>query len=154
MKTKLTYIASVILTISILMLAGCGSTSGGGGGSKEPEPFTLGEYTYKLDQIKKTADGYEVSLLIEGDSAPIIISNGAAQSGVDVMLASGDQTFSFSQASFSVLTDDEKEGEFGAKALFTFSVPSDVDVLDKAVVTDSSSKDSIELDLTGVTIEE
>ena len=151
MRTKFTFLVSVVLTISVLILAGCGS---GSGGSKEPEPFTLGEYTYKLDQIKKTSDGYEASLLIKGDSAPIIITNGAAQSGVDMTLASGDKTFSYSQASFSVLADDEKVGEFGAKAVFTFSVPSDADALDKAVVTDTSSQDSTEIDLTGVAIEE
>ncbi|MBR0342302.1 MAG: hypothetical protein IJH64_08675 [Oscillospiraceae bacterium] len=154
MKRKLSLIMSVILTMSLLMLVGCGSESGGGGGSKEPEPFTLGEYTYKLDQVRKTADGYEASLLIEGDSAPIIITNGVARSGVDMMLASGDKTYSYSQAGFSVLADDEKVGEFGAKAVFSFVIPSDLDAPDKAVVTDSSSGDSTEIDITGITIEE
>lgn len=151
MRTLLKTLLAAAMIMVLLVMGGCGS---GSGGAKEPEPFTLGDYTYKIEKIKKTADGYEVSLLIEGDSAPVIITNGAARSGVDMELASGDKTFSFSQASFSVLGEDEKVGDFGARASFSFSVPDGSDAPDKAVVTDASSGDSTEVDLSGIKIEE
>ena len=151
MRALMKTLLAAVMIMTLLMTGGCGS---GSGSAKEPEPFTLGDYTYKIEKIKKTADGYEVSLLIEGDSAPVIITNGAARSGVDMELASGDKTFSFSQASFSVLGEDEKVGDFGARASFSFSVPDGSDAPDKAVVTDASSGDSTEVDLSGIKIEE
>ncbi len=151
MRALMKTLLAAVMIMTLLVTGGCGS---GSGSAKEPEPFTLGDYTYKIEKIKKTADGYEVSLLIEGDSAPVIITNGAARSGVDMELASGDKTFSFSQASFSVLGEDEKVGDFGARASFSFSVPDGSDAPDKAVVTDASSGDSTEVDLSGIKIEE
>ena len=151
MRALMKTLLAAVMIMTLLVTGGCGS---GSGSAKEPEPFTLGDYTYKIEKIKKTADGYEVSLLIEGDSAPVIITNGAARSGVDMELASGDKTFSFSQASFSVLGEDEKVGDFGARASFSFSVPDDTDTPDKAIVSDASSGDSTEIDISGIKIEE
>ena len=151
MRALMKTLLAAVMIMTLLVTGGCGS---GSGSAKEPEPFTLGDYTYKIEKIKKTADGYEVSLLIEGDSAPVIITNGAARSGVDMELASGDKTFSSSQAGFSVLGEDKKVGNFGARASFSFSVPDGSDAPDKAVVTDASSGDSTEVDLSGIKIEE
>lgn len=151
MRVLLKTLLAVVMIMTLLVIGGCGLGSGSAG---EPEPFTLGDYTYKIEKIKKSSDGYEVSLLIEGDSAPVIITNGAARSGVDMELASGDKKFSFSQAGFSVLGEDEKVGDFGARASFSFSVPDGSDAPDKAIVTDASSGDSTEIDISGIKIEE
>lgn len=149
MKSRLSLLLAGIMVISLLMLAGCGS-----GGGKEAEPFTLGEYTYKLGTVKKTSEGYEVTLLIKGDSAPVIISNGATQSGVDAKLKAGDESYHYREIGFSILAEDEKEGEFGAKAEFRFDVPKDADEPDTLTVTNGSdSSESHDIDLSGIEIE-
>ena len=57
MKSLLKLLLPVVLLMTLLLMGGCGA--GSGGGSKEPEPFTLGDNTYKLEKVKKTSDGYE-----------------------------------------------------------------------------------------------
>ena len=147
MKLRISLVLSVFAVVALLMLAGCGS---GGSGSKEPEPFELGQYTYKLEKLKKTEDGYQLSLLIQGDSAPVIISNGATRSGVEAELKAGDKSYGYNQVGFSVLEKDKKVGDFGARAEFSFSVPEDA-TPDKAVITDGNdSSQSVELDVSGL----
>ena len=117
MKTRLLTLLSVVVITALLMLSGCGSGSKSGGSeAKEPEPFTLGGYTYKLERFGKTSGGYEASLLIEGDSAPVIITNGMTRAGVEMMLASGDKTFNYNEVSFAVLADDES-GRFRCQSV-------------------------------------
>ena len=147
MRARLNLVLLIMTAAILLMLGGCGS---GGSGSKEPEPFELGKYTYKLEKLKKTDEGYQLSLLIEGDSAPVIISNGATRSGVEAELKAGDKGYGFNQVGFSVLEKDKKVGDFGARAEFSFSVPEDV-TPDKAVITDGNdSSASVELDVSGL----
>lgn len=151
MKTRRNLAILVMVTAILFMLGGCGS---GGSGSKEPEPFELGQYTYKLDKVKKTDEGYQLSILIKGDSAPVIITNGATRSGIEAELKAGDKSYSYNQVGFSVLDKDEKVGDFGAKAEFSFSVPQGADTPDKAVITDGNDpSQSVELDLSGIVTE-
>ena len=147
MKAWKILLITVVTTAILLTLGGCGS---GGSGSNEPEPFELGQYTYKLDKLKKTDDGYQLTLLIQGDSAPVIITNGATRSGVEAELKAGDKSYGYNQVGFSVLEKDKKVGDFGAKAEFSFSVPEDA-TPDKAVITDGNdSSASVELDVSGL----
>ena len=162
MKKRISLVCVLMLAVSLL--AGCGSGSGGSGEkkSKEPEPFTLGEYTYKLGPIARNTEedtdseeAYTVTLLIEGDSAPVIISGGVTKAGVEVTLVSGDDTYNYTVAGFKALTEEEKEGEFGASAEFTFKIPKGTDFPEKAIVNDGSNpEEKTELDLSGVEIKE
>ncbi len=154
MKSRLSLFLAAIMVMSLFVFVGCGSGSGGSAG-KEPEPFTLGKYTYKLDTVKKSPEGYDVTILIEGDSAPVIISNGATQSGVEAELKAGDQSYHYNEVGFSILAEDEKVGDFGARAEFHFTVPEEDGKPDTLVVTGgSNSSESKEIDLSGVEIEE
>ena len=144
MKKLTTIMLAGLLVLTSAMMLGCGSGSGSGdkAADKGPQPFTLGEYTYLPEKITRAADadtdsaeGYTVSLLIEGDTAPIIISNGVTRAGVEMSLVSGDTELNFKTASFSVLEDKEKVDQYGARAAFTFEIPKGSDFPEKAIAS-------------------
>ena len=74
MKKILLY---VIALISIFCVAGCGGSSG----YKQGEQFQLGDNTYALEKVVRapandtgSTEGFGVSLLQVGNTAPVIIS--------------------------------------------------------------------------------
>lgn len=159
MRKNIRYTFVGLLVLVMALLAGCGS---GGAAKKSAEPFNLGEYTYKLGPVARSAEddtdseeAYKVTLLIKGDTAPIIISNGVTKAGVELTLVDGDDKYNYKMAGFKVIPEEERDGEFGASAEFTFKLPKGSTFPAKAIANDGSNPDeTYELDLSGVEIQE
>ena len=141
-----------LLTISLLLfLAACGTSEKS---YSVNERFTIGDDQCVLEKCEKatgtaTTDDYNISLLIVGDEAPIIMSMNGGQtqttSGIDMVLKDDNEKIASKDVQFAHIED---QGDYGVRATFLFSVPKDQELPDEATVINNSNKEeTVLLDL-------
>lgn len=147
---------ALLAVMTCLAFAACGGNSGYG----EGEQFQLGDNTYALEKVVRATDndtgatdGYGVSVLQVGNTAPVIISglgNGTmnSTSAIDMTLHDGDTTYSTRSISFAAT--DEVEG-YGSRMIFYFDIPKGSDLPTSATMKGQSEEEVAELDLSGMT---
>lgn len=149
-------LAVLLAVMTCLAFAACG----GGSGYGEGEQFQLGDNTYALEKVVRVTDndtgatdGYGVSVLQVGNTAPVVISglggNGALNttSAIDMTLHDGDTTYSTRSISFAAT--DEVEG-YGSRVVFYFDIPKGSDLPTSATMKGQSEEEVAELDLSGM----
>jgi len=149
-------LAVLLAAMTCFAFAACGGSSGYG----EGEQFQLGDNTYALERVVRATgndtgatDGYGVSVLQVGNTAPVVISglgNGTlnSTSAIDMTLHDGDTTYSTRSISFAAT--DEVEG-YGSRVVFYFDIPKGSDLPTSATMKGQSEEEVAELDLSGMT---
>ena len=147
---------ALLAVMTCLAFAACGGSSDYG----EGEQFQLGDNTYALEKVVRATgndtgatDGYGVSVLQVGNTAPVVISglgNGTlnSTSAIDMTLHDGDTTYSTRSISFAAT--DEVEG-YGSRVVFYFDIPKGSDLPTSATMKGQSEEEVAELDLSGMT---
>ena len=118
------------------------------------ERFSLGDDKYVLEKSEKTAEtatanDYEISLLIVGDEAPVIMNMTEGQtqttSGIDMVLIDGHEKISSKETTFEHMSN---QGDYGIRATFLFSVPKDKELPEEAtLINKSNTEETVLLDL-------
>ena len=118
------------------------------------ERFSLGDNKYALEKSEKTSEtatenDYEISLLIVGDEAPVMMNmtGGKTQttSGIEMVLNDGNEKITSKETTFEHMSN---QGDYGIRAVFLFSVPKDKELPEEATLINKSNKEeSVVLDL-------
>ena len=161
MRKRSVIISAVIVMIISVAFAGCG----GSAAYTEGEQFQLEDNTYALEKVVKAIDQdtqstecYGVSVLMVGDTAPVVMDAGSLAGGgaitprsaINMTLSDGDKSYTAKDISFA--KTDEVEG-YGSRATFYFDIPVGEELPSKATLTGTSEEEGIELDLSGLTPE-
>lgn len=150
MKTKRLLIC--LLTAGImLLLAACGSSEKA---YSVNERFSIGDDKCALEKCEKvtgtdSANAYNISLLIVGNDAPVIMNMNGGQtsttSGINMVLNNGDEKIEAKDIQFSRV---ENQGDYGVRATFRFNIPKDTELPEKATLINNSNKEeTVLLDL-------
>ena len=162
MKNKALIAVALLLLLLTVVASGCGSPDGAGsGGNKKPEPIKLGEHTYLPEKIVRQSEqdsdsgkAYDVSVLIEGDKAPVILDGGISKSGVDLTLEAESGPITYHTVSFEVIKEEDRVDGYGAKATYSFNIPKDTEFPKKGTLIDGAdSSKTAEVDLTVLPVE-
>ena len=152
-------IAAVAVAIMCIAFAGCGET-----GYTQDQQFELGDNTYALESVLRvpandtsSTDGYGVSFLQVGNTAPIVISGFGSgtmntKSAIIMDLIDGDNTIEAKTISFKAI--DDVEG-YGSRITFYFDIPKDSEMPTQGVFRDNNGGDAkVDINLKGIEIEE
>ena len=148
-------LAALLAVMTCLFFAACGLAAQQGRGiSSSLETHVRSEKVVRATGNDTGAtDGYGVSVLQVGNTAPVIISglgNGTlnSTSAIDMTLHDGDTTYSTRSISFAAT--DEVEG-YGSRVVFYFDIPKGSDLPTSATMKGQSEEEVAELDLSGMT---
>ena len=141
-----------LLTVGILLfISACGASEKS---YSVNERFSLGDNKYALEKSEKTsetatANDYEISLLIVGDEAPVMMNmtGGKTQttSGIEMVLNDGNEKITSKETTFEHMSN---QGDYGIRAVFLFSVPKDKELPEEAtLINKSNTEETVSVDL-------